>query len=131
MAETCTITGSFLALNGAPIANGSYSVKLSEDSYIVSRGDRVTAGVVATGSLSSEGVLAGLALFSTDPSVMKTYSGNQPYYEFKVMNSLGITVWHSELQLPPQPLFLFDIADFTPPTSYCYDDPGVTFVLSA
>jgi hypothetical protein len=53
------------------------------------------------------------------------------FYEFTVMNSLGITVWHSEFELPPQPLFLFDMADFTPPTSYCYDDPGVTFVLSA
>jgi hypothetical protein len=124
---SCSVTGNFYDLTDSPIANGSYTVTLSEDAYLVS-GGQISAGVVASGSLTSEGGLEGLALFSTDPSIMKSFSGNELFYAFTIKNALGITVWHSEFQLPPEPTFVYNMEDFTPPISYCYSDPGLMFL---
>jgi hypothetical protein len=124
---TYTITGNFYDLTDSPIANGSYKVTLSEDVKLAS-GGLLSAGEIASGLLSDEGGLEGLALYSTDPSVMTTFSGNDPYYEITIMNALGITVWHSEVTIPTSPVFLYDLNEFTPPTSYCYNDPGLMFL---
>jgi hypothetical protein len=127
VAPSSTVTGTYFYPDGTPVANGSYSVKLSEDATLVT-GGQISAGVVATGILDPMGGLEGLALYSTDPSIMKSFSGNDLFYEFTVMNPLGITVWHSEFQLPAESTFFYDMSAFTPPTSYCYNDPGLMFV---